>query len=456
MAPDLIPIDPSSDDDARLLAAIERAWPVPPMPPRMKEPVMATTTPISSGNLIAPIAVVSARRSWGVLARIAAVIVLVLAGMSAITHESGPKQSVPIYLQAPSPNADACSIPLRSRAEVTALVEEVLQTTPPDSLALTYPVHSAFEFSEVTNQEAADLKAMLDAQAICLQQGISAVRLTSVSERVAKLGIGYTIGNGTPWDQVSTEETVDKIFAFTPPGIVPEKVAFDRRVVRDLGDHTAVIQDADALLNSWGWWYTNVNGQWITDGYVYILEAWSTLAATVAPNDIPIQGVGCPPGALRSWTESDTLLDQLDQDFHGPPSNRDGMEALMFSNLTSASADATQQVTDVIDAYRQCLQGGETPGEFAWSTDEFFWKHAQRDKDGNLAVPANVQALTSSAQSTIPSTIERVTQLSEGKYVAILTPSSSWAQKRGVHAGILLINQDGQWLIDELVLVKDA
>ena len=454
MAPDLIPIDPSSDDDARLLAAIERAWPVPPMPPRSKEPVMAATMPASPGNLIAPIAVAPARRSWGMLARIAAVIALVLAGMAAITHESGPERGVPLFLQAPSPNAAACSIPLRSRAEVTALVEEVLQITPPDSLVLTYPVHSRFEFSEATDQDAADLEAMLEAQEICLQQGISAVRLTSVSNRVAKLSIGYTIGNSTPLSEISTEATVDKIFAYTPSEIVPDNITVDPKQLLALGDHAVLMQDRDALINTWGWWYTNVDGRWITDGYAFVLGAWSTFAATVSPNDVPIQGVGCPPGTLRSWTDASALLEKLDQDFYGPPSYQDGMEVLTISDMTSATADTTQHVTDVIDSYRQCLQGGETPGEFAWSTDEFFWKYATRDKDGNLAIPANVQSLSSSAQSAIPSTVERVVQKSDARAIAILSSSSPWVQKFGVRAGILLVNQNGQWLIDQMVLVS--
>jgi hypothetical protein len=335
------------------------------------------------------------------------------------------------------------------------LVEEVLQLKPPDTLALTYPVISWFELSAATDQDDSDLTAMLEAQGACLQQGISAVRLTSVSEQVAKLGIGYTIGNSTPWNEISVEETVDKIFAFTQPGIVPDDVTFAQKDMKRLGNNAVVMLEADALINRWGWWYTNVDGRWITDGYAFVLGAWSTFTASVSPNEVPIQGVGCPPRAFRSWGEASKLLSRLGQTYSEPRFD-DGMEVLFLSTSTPASAGNTQQVTDVVDAYRQCLLGGETPAEFAWSTDEFFWENAQRDADGNLEIPANVQALTSSAQSAIPSGVERVVQRGDNRAIAILETNSQWAEKYGGNAGILLVNQNGQWLIDQMVLVQDS
>ena len=59
-------------------------------------------------------------------------------------------------------------------------------------------------------------------------------------------------------------------------------------------------------------------------------------------------------------------------------------------------------------------------------------------------------------QSLIPTDVERVVQLDDGRAIAILESNPEWAEASGLKAGILLVNQNGQWLVDQLVLVQDS
>ena len=117
-----------------------------------------------------------------------------------------------------------------------------------------------------------------------------------------------------------------------------------------------------------------------------------------------------------------------------------------------------EAVTGVVDAYRHCLVSRFPPYQFVLTTEDFFRRYVITNETGNIAAePYGVGGeLSPSQQSMIPSQVQGVIQLDDGRAIAVLESNPEWVEASGLKAGILLVNQNGQWLIDQLVLVQDS
>lgn len=451
MAPDLIPIDPSSDDDARLLAAIERAWPVPPLPARMKEPVMATPTPASPGNLIAPIAVAPARRSWGVLARIAAVIALVLAGMAALTHDRGPERGEQVFLQAPSPERTDCTTPLRSREDLEALIADAAANIPPDPEYLRVQLYSTLKMSPATEQERAILVDIVEEQQRCMQNGVPYARLTSISDAYIEFFIGRSLRTG--WTSEAVLEQLMTPEFSAPPQDQPN---WEYQAGQD-GDQLILYAGVPNPDYADGLWFVLENGQWVMDGAAIVLGPWSSLGSTVAAKDVSSDLQGCDVArSIRMPRDVQALNERLSNEGHRPPADTAPAILAVRGGVTMSSADQ-KAVTSVVDAYRQCLQAGYEPFQFTQTSDSFFQRFYVASEEGGTEIHYGSSGdLSPMQQSLIPNQIQRVIQLDDGSVVAILEPNPQRPDLSDLSAGVLLVNANGTWLIDQLVLVKDG
>jgi hypothetical protein len=452
VAPDLMSIDPSFEDDAHLLAAVERAWPVPPIPGRLTNVAFTASEPVAPGNLVAPMVPTPARRSWSLLARIAAVIALVLAGTLAITHENGPERGAPIFIQAPSPVTADCSVPLRSRQDLEALIARAEQQDLSSTGHITTQISSVYEMSPATEQEAATLEAITKEQQRCMRNGLPYSQLTSISGALVESIIASNLAQG-----IAPEKMLELLLTPYPADTFQnqQSYAWDLNTNR-VGDDLVLTTSPDEFGNLLGSRFVQQQGQWVLDGPVIVLGPWSSLAANVSSNDVEFQSLGCDPGTLRTSRDVQTLNKKINDEGLWPPVDTTSpLETFSGRGATQMSSADQQTIIDVVNGYRHCLGSGNRPYQFSGTTEAFFRRHVITDGNGVVVQPYGVSALSPEQQSLIPSDVQSVIQLDDGRAIAILESNPEWAEASGLKAGILLVNQNGQWLIDQLVLVEN-
>jgi hypothetical protein len=126
----------------------------------------------------------------------------------------------------------------------------------------------------------------------------------------------------------------------------------------------------------------------------------------------------------------------------------ENLEMPEFDPLTNAAVRST------VEAFGQCLLSGIDPYQFGLSTEAFFGAFADFVGGGptsSLSIFGRRSSPT--LEPIIPSTVTSVIALDETTALALLAVDQEWTSVGKVPA-IILVNVDGQWLINQLAIVE--
>jgi hypothetical protein len=307
--------------------------------------------------------------------------------------------------------------------------------------------------SPATEQEAATLEAITKEQQRCMRNGLPYSRLTSISDALVESIIASNLAQG-----IAPGKILELLLTPYPADSFQnqQSYAWDLNANR-IGEDLVLVVSPDELGNLLGSRFVQQQGQWVLDGPAIVLGPWSSLGSNVLSNDVEFQSLGCDPGTLRTSPEVQALEKKINDEGLWPPVDTTSpLETFSENNATPISSTDQQTIIDVVNGYRHCLDSGNRPYQFSGTTEAFSRRHVVTDETGVVVQPYGVSTLSPSQQSMIPSDVQSVIQLDDGRAIAILESNPEWAESSGLKAGILLVNQNGQWLIDQLVLVQDS
>lgn len=458
-------MEPDRDDfdDAQLLAALDRAWPVPPMTGHLvsREWSSADLTP-ETGSLAAPLLAGSLprlqqRRHWQSFTRIAAIVTLLLTSVAGvIAFNSQLDDDRPnISIAAPSPNESGCSLPLRSRKEITQLVAGIKEQIDTGKTTVSPSIepkqYSTFEVKLDASGAESTVDTMMTEIQHCFYAGVNQVMIEAIGPGI----YGPVIASQFSIPNLSVESAVDRIMSpvilgdspiteMEPPD--PIHVLLLRT---DDGAGIAALEP-DIFGNRYGFLVRETDDGWQWDGLAGVHGEWSSLLQVVDSNGLT--PARCTGAMVKSDAEVQSESAALNAT--GTPAPLIGkLQSHQLGDQRVGNADA-DAVEAVVHNFRDCLARLVEPYQFAQITPSFFSAFAEFPSrtQADASHQLGYSSLIGPSWVT-PSDITSIVSLNENTALALLAVNPEW-ESLGKTAGIILVKQNGQWLINQLAIVE--
>jgi hypothetical protein len=454
MEPDRNPTDAA--DDTQLLAAIERAWPVPPMTGKLIGRDWSTVTKISeSGSFSVPLPNLPVprfqpRRSWQSLARIAAVLALLLTGVFGVIAFNNRNEDAPIHsIAAPSPYEAGCTLPLRSRDELLQIVTDVKtriaageKTNETASLYV-----MSYELGTPAAEVVTSVETLYAGVIDCANTGINPYSLRAFSPQVIAPYITILLSQSNQ----NAEEVVDQLLSSSDqratPGSAYQWELPDITISTALDGTIIAAEPLDVFGNGAGIAFQPDGDSWQITGEVSLRGEWSTLVFTSNS-----YASSCSSTSIQSEEVMKQYLFDLGWNENALPLVAT-LSPTRLENPAVSDADA-DAIRAVIDDYRDCLGAGIEPYRFAQGSEAFFGIFASF-AHAIPSSPIDLLGLSSPVDllPIIPSAITSIVSIDTNKALAVLATDSLFSQSANLPA-IILVKIDGQWLINQLAIVQ--
>lgn len=441
-------------DDAHLLSAIDRAWPVPPMTGRLMSREWSTADPAPEpGSLAAPLLAGSLprlqpRRRWQSLTRIAAVLALMISSVAVIvsfcTHDDAPSS---FSIAAPSPDESTCSLPVRSRDEIIETLNQVKADTAAgrDNTLVPAPYMPIFTLTQAPEKRTS-VEDFYDEINDCARAGVSFYQLRAVSPELYISGLASLLNRANQ----SIPKVVDQLFSPQSANATP--VSDYRWMMPTLqtfltpdGDVLA-IEATDILGTGTGSVLQPDGESWRIMGYGTLQGAWSAL--------VFYQGVSTAKCDTPSIRSEDTLeqyiarIGNLDSEL--PLEATLPSETLQKPEITGADS---RTISEVVEAYRGCIAAGFDPYQLTLGTQTFFNIFARFVQASPSSSVHLLDRAIGAIIRAVPSDVTSIVSLDENTAVALLAVNPEW-ESRGEVPAIILVKENGQWLINQLAIVE--
>jgi hypothetical protein len=448
-------MEPEAMDDTELLSAIERAWPVPPMTGQLiNRDVSSLAIEPQSGSFSAPLAMprIKTRRTWSSLTRIAAVLALLLTSVVGVIAFNNRSENDPLFsIAAPSPYESACALPLRSRDELIEIVTDVKQKIDTGKMTVSPPIEpEQFSIFDVKTdgsgaQEAVDI--MLNAVGNCQYAGVNPARIKAVGSGLYLPQVASLFGK----PNLSVDAAVDRLMSPWTPGGTPvaDPDLFEpiqtEMLIGPNGEMIAAL-DVDAFGDRYGYAVQQSPDGWQWNGVATIGGEWSSLNITGS-----IAVTECPPSMI--------LSDEVLSEYSHNQAWRNDRLPLIASltadqlGLPKAEVATDEAVRATIDQFRQCLSDYVQPYRFALSTETFFGEFAAFIGAGPNTRVEDLGRASLFVLPIMPSVVTSVVKIDQDTALAVLAVDQRW-QSTGKVPAIILVNVDGQWLINQLAIVE--
>ncbi|CAN5587927.1 hypothetical protein BH09CHL1_BH09CHL1_09470 [soil metagenome] len=441
-------MEPEAIDDAQLLSAIERAWPIPPMTGQLiNRDVSSLAVEPDTSSFSAPLAMprIKSRRTWSSLTRIAAVLALLLTSVFGVIAFNNRSEDDSMFsIAAPSPFESACTLPIRSRAELVAIVNHVKDQqdrgTQPGATQ-TNDV-SIFELTAVDAETRASLKQFYSAVFDCSMAGVVPFVLEAYNPAGYQNYIAYLLENS---DQ-NVESVVSQLLMPNLPDSRYQWVQPDLSIYGTAEGDIVGTEQVNILGDSFGMAYKRDGNSWIVEGSAFVRGEWSSLVITGALRDD-----GCGAASIKS---DEALTQQLkERAWVRETHPLVAIVSTSWRDVPEVDAAVETAVRDVVDAFRLCLLHQVEPYRFVQTTDAFFGSFANVLTPGSTISIDDLDAL--GLFMSMPSVVTSVVPHGEDRVLAMLAVNQEWLAV-GKAAAIILIKQDGKWLIDQLAIVEGA
>lgn len=448
-------MEPEAIDDAQLLSAIERAWPVPPMTGQLiNRDISNLSIEPQTGSFSAPLAPLprfQPRRTWSSLTRIAAVLALLLTSVfGVIAFNNRSEDNDPGFsIAAPSPYDTGCPLPARSRGELLAIVTETKAriAAGEDPSMIPAPIASTYELIEPGTEATNEIESLWTGVFDCAESGTNPYTLRAYAPRAYTAYISSLLNRSNQSIDAVMDELMRPIaqYATPEPKFQWEQPAFDVYTTRD-GRFFAA-EAPDIFGNGFGTEFTHEGGDWQVSGYATLRGEWSSLS-----NPGSMRVTGCPATSTRS----DELMSEYLEGRLWKQSSKPLVTTLPASTLTNPTVSGSDQdaIERVVENYRQCLGSGISPYRFAESTEQFFGYFASFIDAGPYHTVDSLGLADPNRLSTvIPSATTSIVSVDTTTATVLLTANPEWASI-GKMPAIILVNVDGQWLINQLAIVQ--
>jgi hypothetical protein len=445
-------------DDTDLLAALERAWPVPPMTGRLiardwSGVAVAPDAASFSAPLLAPPAPRFRpgyrRQSF---ARIAAILALLLTSVFGVIafNRTGDQPKHFASIPAPSPATTGCAMPLRTSAELTAIVTEIKAKLDAGTITggFELPSISVFQLTLTNGNDQSAVTKLVNDIDQCVANGVSA----SVIEAMAPEAFEPFIAMQFSDPSASIASIVaSEMNTAAPNGRAQSSKAYDSVDLFTADDGTQYVAlPADLYGNHRAYPVRRDGSTWQVLGPVTIIGEWTSLN-NVSPGP---RATGCSSTSMRDDATMQQYLQNQGWLTTAVPLFAVLNPERMYGESVSA-ADETA-IRQVIRDYRNCLASGIEPYRFAQASEEFFgifasYSHAGPDSPVDTLGLEAPTALVPAA----PAEVAGVVSLGPDKALAILVINPAWQAENKTPA-IILVRQNGQWLINQLAIIEGS
>ncbi len=440
-------------DDTDLLAALERAWPVPPMTGRLiARDWSGVSVGPDSASFSAPLLAPPAprfrpgyrRQSF---ARIAAILALLLTSVFGVIafNRNGDHPTRFSSIAAPSPGTAGCSLPLRDTQEVIDAITDLKNQYDAGTITYNVQTYSVFEISQTRDGSQAEVTAFLNEVDRCLANGIPQVSIQAIAPE-ALMGVLMPLFN----DPTETITSITTSLMMT----TPEAEADSGPVVADVLTANNGVRLAAFPPDMYGTRFAyqlSQNDQgWQMDGATLITGEWASLNGPVIQ-----QSFGCASptsihndATMRQYLQNQAWLTSAVPLFAVLSQERMKGEAVLAADETA--------IRRVIDDYRDCLLAGIEPYRFAQGSEQFFGIFASYANAGPDS-PIDTLGLEApvSLQDAAPGEVATVVSLGPDKALAVLAVNPAWQAENKTPA-IILVRQNGQWLINQLAIIEGS
>jgi len=440
-------------DDMQLLAAIDRAWPVPPMTGRlMSREWSSMDVAPETGSLAAPLLPgalprLRPRRPWQSLARIAAILALMFSGVAAILSLSAHDDETPNFsIAAPSPGEVTCSLPTRSRAEIIETLKEVKVDIAAgiDHTLVPAPYMPIFTLTPLPEKRAS-VGAFFDELNDCRRAGVSFYALRAAGPKIYLSGLASLLNRSNQ----SIDKVVDELFSLEPPAATPAPdyqwimPTLQTFLTPDGG--VLAVTSGDIFGNGFGQVLQPDGDSWRITGYGTLQGTWSALVF-----DQRVRKAKCDDPSIRDQDTIEQLLSRVNEiDSKLPLVATLPQETLQKPHVSEGDLRAVKQV---VDAYRGCVSAGFDPYQLTLGTEAFFAIFARFVGASPSSPIPMIDMAIGAIVGAVPSEMTSVLSLDENTALALLAVNPEWESRSEVPA-IILVKQNGQWLINQLAIV---
>jgi len=448
-------------DDMQLLAAIDRAWPVPPMTGRLmsREWSSMDVTP-ETGSLAAPLLPgalprLRPRRPWQSLTRIAAILALMFSGIAAVisfnAHDEKPSS---FSIAAPSPGESGCSLPLRSRAELTQIAMELKhQSDTGTRPEFDRPMQSVFDLTPAPSNVAADVNALLAELIKCTYARVNPIALKATDpDSVYIQPYAWYI-----FDQpnISVDEAVDMMLSPYPADMrISDTSSIPTlSVLMTSSGSTVAVLPSDIFGNAFAYSFSPSGTEWVLESFVGVVTGeWSSLLRVEDSNGLT--PTRCTDSMIKSGADMQAEIASAGSAESSTPLIGE-LQASQLGSQSIGSADE-EAIQTLIQNFRDCLANLIEPYRFAQITASFFGAFAEFSHPARKDTPHLLGYSSPIGLFWVtPSDITSIVSLDENTALALLAINPEW-KSLGKVPGIVLVKQNGQWLINQLAIVEGS
>jgi hypothetical protein len=458
MEPDRTPLD-DEIDDTQVLTAIEHAWPVPPMTGRLlsHEWANGTITP-SRDSFAAPLQIQASQqarrlRGWPPITHVAAIVVLLLVSIfSALAvSDQGNSDDQSFSIAAPSPGEIECALPIRSRSELTQIATELKhQSDTGTKPAYQQPVYSVFELTAAPADVAADVNTLLTELSSCAYARVNPIALEATNPESPYIRRFALSIFAQP--NISIDEAVDQMLAPYPSEASPTNAEpMPTLAVRMTPSGEAVAMlSADIFGNRYAYAFSPSGDGWLQNDLGLVTGEWSSLLDVKDSSEL--SSSRCTDALIKGDPDVQADISRLSTPGPSSPLIAEyHLSQIGNDAVNGADADSIQAL---VQNYRGCLTDLVEPYQFAQITHRFFTTFAAFPSvsRGDISHQLGYSSAIGLKWVTPPA-ITSIVSIDENTALALLAVNPEW-QALGKMPGIILVKQNGQWLINQLAIVQ--